>query len=157
MKFLLEDSVNHKIASLAILLKRQIFQIIAKNELKITPDQWVVLYYLWQENGLTIGEIANKSNKDFANVTRIVDKLEKSAFVSKTKNEKDNRAINIHILPKAESIKDRIHNCWQESTEITLKGISRDEQLSLLNILDKIENNIIENTEKAQSKNQQSK
>jgi DNA-binding MarR family transcriptional regulator len=141
----LEDSINHRIATLALLLKRQVFRIIAKNELEITPEQWVVIYYLWQENGLTIGEIANRSKKDFANVTRIIEKLEKLGYISKRKSDKDNRSYNIFILPKADEIKDKVQNCWKESTEMALKGISESEKQFLLGIIDKIENNILKN------------
>ena len=143
MEIKLEDSVNHRIATLAILLKRQVLRIIAKNNLNVTPDQWVVMYYLWQEDGLTIGEIACRTKKDFANVTRIIEKLEKLGYVSKRKSEKDSRSSNVFILPKGESIKDKIHGCWNESTEIALKGISEDEQLVLMNLIEKIENNIL--------------
>ena len=73
--FNLENIINHKISMLSILMKRQVLKIIAENKLDITPEQWVVLFYLWQENGLSVGEIASRSKKDFANVTRIVEKL----------------------------------------------------------------------------------
>ena len=141
----LEDLVNHRIATLAVLLKRQAFRIIAKNELDITPEQWVVIYYLWQENGLTIGEIANRSKKDFANVTRIIGKLEKIGYISKIKSDTDNRSFNIYILPKAEDIKDKVQNCWKESSELALKGISELEQQYLLEIIEKLENNVLKN------------
>lgn len=141
----LEDLVNHRIATLAILLKRQAFRIIAKNELEITPEQWVVLYYLWQEDGLTIGEIAIRSKKDFANVTRIIEKLEKIGYICKTKSETDNRSYNIYLLPKAEEIKAKVQNCWKESSELALEGISESEQQYLLEIIGKVENNVLRN------------
>lgn len=144
MDFNLDKSVNHRIATLAVLLKRQVFRIIAENELEITPDQWVVMYYLWEKNGLSVGEIASKSKKDFANVTRIVDKLEKSGFVEKRKSKDDSRKTNIYILPKADNIKQKIHNCWSESSAIALKGISTSEQQFLLDIIQKMEDNILD-------------
>lgn len=147
MEFKLESSVNHSIGSLAVLLKRQVFRIIADNELKITPDQWVVLYFLWQKDGLSVGEIASLAKKDFANVTRIVDRLEKLDYILKRKSEKDTRMSNVFILPKADLIKDKIQNCMQESTNIALKGIGEEEQSCLLNTLAKIERNILENLE----------
>jgi MarR family transcriptional regulator, organic hydroperoxide resistance regulator len=141
----LENLVNHRVALLAALLKRQVFRIIAKNKLEITPEQWVVIYYLWLENGLTVGEIANRSKKDFANVTRIIDKLEKMGYISKRKNDEDNRSFKLYILPKAEEIKDKVQDCWKESSELALKGISESEQQYFLKILEKIENNTLIN------------
>ena len=141
----LEDLVNHRIATLAILLKRQAFRIIAKNKLEITPEQWVIIYYLWQENGLSIGEIANRSRKDFANVTRIIEKLEKIGYISKRKSDTDNRSFNIYLLPKAEKIKAKVQNCWKESSELALEGISESERQYLLEIIVKVENNVLKN------------
>ena len=67
---ILEHQINHQIATLAGLLKRQTYRIIAEERLEITPDQWVILHYLWEENGLSMGDLVIKSRKDFANVTR---------------------------------------------------------------------------------------
>ncbi len=145
MEFNLEESVNHNIATLAVLLKRQVFRIIAENDLEITPDQWVVLYYLWQEDGLTVGQIASKAKKDFANATRIVDKLEKLGYVEKRKGKEDSRKSNIFILPKADSIKDKILKCMTESMTISLNGIDETEQKCFMNTLAKIEKNILDN------------
>ncbi len=144
MEYKLENSVNHRVAILATLLKRQIYRIIAANKLEITPDQWVILYNLWQENGLTVGEIASRTNKDFANATRIVDKLEKMGYVSKEKNHKDNRSTHVYILPKSDYVKEKIILCWIEATEVALTGIDENEQQALLNTISKIESNVLE-------------
>ena len=145
MDYKLENSVNHRIATLAVLLKRQVFRIIAKNNLGVTPDQWVVMYYLWQDNKLSVGEISNRTKKDFANTTRIVDKLEKLGYVNKVKSEKDSRNTNIYILPKADEIKESLQDCWKESTDLAMKGISEKEQQEFINTIERIENNILEN------------
>ncbi len=141
----LEDLINHRIAMLAILLKRQVLRIISKNGLDITPEQWVILYHLWNENGLTISEAANISRKDVANATRIIDKLEKMGYVSKKRNENDSRSYMINALPKAEEIKNQVHDCWKESFELATEGISISEQHYLLKIIEKMENNVLKN------------
>lgn len=145
MNYNLEDLVNHRIAMLSILLKRQILRIIAKNGLDITPEQWIILYHLWNERGLTISEVANISRKDIANATRIIDKLEKMGYVSKKRNENDSRSFLISALPKAEEIKNQVQNCWKESVELATEGISESEQQFLLKIIEKIESNVLKN------------
>ena len=107
MDIKLEESVNHRIAALDGLLRRQVFRIIAENNLEITPDQWVVMYCLWQENELSVGEISKRTKKDFANITRIVDKLEKRGYVNKVKSKKDSRSTikkNFRIFGKNQRI-----------------------------------------------------
>ena len=144
-KMNLEKTINHRIATLAGLLKRQAYHIILENNLTITPEQWVVLYYLWKENGLTVGEISVKTKKDFGNVTRIIVKLEKMGFVEKRKNDSDSRSFKVFYLPKSEAIKKEVQNCWKQSSDIALKGVSQSEQQQLLETIEKIETNILNN------------
>lgn len=103
--------------------------------------------FLWQENGLSIGEIAKRSKKYFANVTRIVDKLIKIEYIAKKRSDQDSRIYNVFILLKADAIKDDIQNCWKQASDIALNGISNEEQKQLMEILVKIENNILNNLE----------
>ena len=77
--------VNHKIAKLSGIIKRQIYQIISEEGLDITPEQWVLLVNLWENDGQTIGDLVTQSQKDFANVTRIVEKLSKTDISSSGK------------------------------------------------------------------------
>ena len=51
----IDKMVNHKIAKLSGIIKRQIYQIISEEGLDITPEQWVILVYLWENDGQTIG------------------------------------------------------------------------------------------------------
>lgn len=132
---------------LALFMKRQVLKLISDHNLEITPEQWVVLFYLWQENGLSIGEIASRSKKDFANVTRIVDKLKKMGYVTKLKSKDDGRIHHIFIQPKADKIKNDVQNCWKQASDIALDGISVSEQQQLMEILVKIENNILKDIE----------
>jgi DNA-binding MarR family transcriptional regulator len=66
-------------------------------------------------------------------------------YISKRKCARDNRSFNIFILPKADAIKDRVQKCWKESQDLALYGISESEQQYLLEIIGKIENNILIN------------
>ena len=143
MDFNLENVINHRIGMLSLLMKRQVLKLISDNNLDITPEQWVVLFYLWQENGLSIGEIASRSKKDFANVTRIVDKLIKMEYVTKIKSRKDGRIFHVFIQPKADRIKNDIQKCWKQASDVALNEINMSEQKQLIETLEKIENNIL--------------
>jgi MarR family transcriptional regulator, organic hydroperoxide resistance regulator len=141
--FNLENTVNYRIAMAESLLKRYIFRIIAKDKLKITPEQWAILYFLWGNDGLTVGELAEKSQKDFANTTRIIDKLVAIGYVDKRKNATDSRKCNIYTTPSGKAIKDDVVKCWEKSLIISLKGITKEEQATLIKLLLKVENNAL--------------
>lgn len=143
MDFYLEKSVNHQVANIAVLLKRQVYRIIAEHNLDITPEQWIVLYYLWRDDGLTIGEIAKRSKKDYGNISRIVDKLVKMGYVLKQKDAIDSRVSHIILQAKADEIKEATESCWIASTNIAMKGFKQEEQDTMLSLLKRMENNIL--------------
>lgn len=147
MDIKLENVVNHRISIIAVLMKRQVFKILAEKNLDITPDQWVVMYYLWEENGLSVGEIARRTKKDFANVTRIIDKLEKRKYVTKRKSKNDSRSYNVFIKPKTEKIKEELQSIWKQAADTALSGIGKTEQKQLMETLSKIENNMLRSLE----------
>lgn len=139
----IDKMVNHKIAKLSGIIKRQIYQIISEEGLDITPEQWVLLVNLWENDGQTIGDLVTQSQKDFANVTRIVEKLSKNGYITKRKNHKDGRSVLLYCTDKVKTIMPHINKCQMLSLNISLKGISQEEQDTFLHILDKIEKNCI--------------
>jgi len=137
----LDTRINHRIAILSGLIKRQVYRIIAEEEISITPEQWGILSYLWEEDGLTIGEIVLRTRKDFANVTRIIGKLEKQGYIQKNKNKKDGRSYLVYCTEKSQEIKHDIEKCQKRSLEISLNGISEEEQQIFLQTIGRIEKN----------------
>jgi DNA-binding MarR family transcriptional regulator len=128
--------------------KRLVYRVIAESGLTITPDQWTVLYYLWKEDGLTMGELAACMKKDFANVTRVVELLVRDGYIKKVRNSEDKRSYRVFIQPKVNGIQAAIENVFQIMETLSLKGISKDEQKVMLGILARIESNVIEQLEK---------
>ena len=45
--------------------------------LEITIEQWSVLYHLWKEDGLSQQELGNRTFRDKASITRLIDNIEK--------------------------------------------------------------------------------
>jgi len=140
--FNLENSINHTIVYASILLRRQLYSLFKKNEVDITPEQWVVLYYLWQNDGLSLGEVAQKTQKDNANTTRIVDRMEAQGLVKRTNKADDKRFFYLYLTEKANNMKPLVYKSILNSTEICSNGLSIDEQKTILMLLNKIIHNM---------------
>ena len=143
MAFDLENTVNYRIVTTESLLRRSIFRVISHNSIEITPEQLPMLYFLWRKDGLTVGELAKNSKKDFANTTRIVDKLIAAGYAEKRQNTDDCRKYNIYVTNLGEAIKEIVHKCWHESLGIATNGISKKDQTLLISLLLKIDENIL--------------
>ena len=81
--------------------------------------------------------------KDFANTTRIIDKLVSLGYVEKRKSPADSRITTIFLMPKAETIQEAVNKVWEASTEIAMQGISGTEQAFLLDLVERMEQNVL--------------
>ena len=59
--------------------------------LEITPEQWIVLARLWQQDGRTVSELSESTQRDRPTMSRILDSMEKSGLVTRTVDSKDAR------------------------------------------------------------------
>lgn len=138
----LDWHIHNQVSTVADLSKRLTFRAIANAGLEITPDQWLILYHLWDADGLSICQLAEKTKKDIANVSRIVDKLQKQDYIVKQKNRNDSRKVLVHVLPKGYSIRASVHRCCGSMLHHVFHDISADEQKLFINILRRMEKNI---------------
>ncbi len=112
-----------------------------KLEMGVTVDQWVLLKILDETNAISQKELAMKSVRDPASITRTLDLLEKNALIQRTQSSADRRQYDIDLTPEGKRFVHKhlplIHTMRQQST----KGISQQELTSLVDTLKKIQAN----------------
>lgn len=107
---------------------RQSFKgVLKKMNSGITIDQWVVLYELKKEDGLSQYELAHRTYKDAPTITRIIDKLSDKLLINRNPDPNDRRKFNIYltdlgklkideIIPIARAFRKKVWNGLDEET-----------------------------------------
>ena len=54
-------------------INRKLSRNFRQNGLEITPEQWTVLIFLWEKDGVTQQELCNATFKDKPSMTRLID------------------------------------------------------------------------------------
>jgi DNA-binding MarR family transcriptional regulator len=106
---------------------RQLGKYLNDKELPITPDQFRLLTHLWLHDGCSQQELAIGTNRDRANVTRIVDILEREGIVERRDHETDRRVFRIFLTKKGKALEKEAAHCAQMAIKDALKGISKEE------------------------------
>ena len=78
-----------------------------KENLDITPVQWLVLFTLFKKDGEIISQLAKRCYLDNSTITGVIDRLEKADYVSREPLEGDRRVYKIMLLPKAFEIREK--------------------------------------------------
>lgn len=124
------------------MLFRKFSQTIKEKELPITPDQFRVMSHLWQKNGCSQQHLANSTDRDRANITRIIDILEREGLVQRLASNDDKRSFNIELTQKGIDLEPQAAACGKQAIGAALKGISSEEIETCTLVLQKIIHNL---------------
>lgn len=110
---------------------------------EITREQLGIILILSLSDGLYQTQIANILGKDRPNITRMIDVLESKGFIRREKDETNRRILKVYLNDKgkeqanlAKPLKDRMNAAQY-------KGMTDAEILTLVELLRKVRNNII--------------
>ncbi len=91
------ESPGFLIYRTAVLLKAGLRRAFQAKGLDVTPEQWSVLGSLWEREGVHQSRLAEKTEKDRHNITRILDLMEKRRLIQRKADRNDKRCQRIYL------------------------------------------------------------
>lgn len=121
---------------------RKIYQFLTKEFKKfdITPEQFIVLTTLFEQEGISQMDLALKLDKDKNTVKAIIDNLEKKGFLFKGENKIDKRA-SLFVSEKSKEIIPILRECEKDIINTLMWNITLEESKVSSAILSKIREN----------------
>lgn len=136
--FMLNDSINFLVNKTAQKFKLELNRKLKKSGLDISSDQWTVLMFLSDNNGPTQTDLAQKLYKDRANLTRILDLMEKNQLVERQRSSTDRREYNVFITEKGTSLIPQLKIIGDSVMDKALKGANAEEIKGIKHFLNKL-------------------
>ena len=104
----------------------------------LTPPQFALLAFLWQQDGLTQVELSEKGQIDRSTVGGLIDRLERSGLLERRQHPQDRRAYLIYLTEQGKAMEGTLSACAGRSLERFTSGLNENEVKDLrrmLNIL----------------------
>lgn len=76
--------------------------------LGITYTQYLVMLVLWETDGISVGKIAQRLELDSATLTPMLKRLETAGFISRVRNQKDERVVEIQLTEVGNDLQHQI-------------------------------------------------
>jgi DNA-binding MarR family transcriptional regulator len=108
----------------------------------ITPDYWIVLEWLMEEDNINIGQLAKRTNKDNASLSRILDGMERNDLVNRVSSPTDKRSYQIVLTKYAKGIVEKLKSIEESVLEKTTKGLNPIEVKELIRMLKHLYNKL---------------
>ena len=127
--FSLDDSHGYLINLAAQRLRYELHQSFQAKGYDVTPEQWAVLNRLWEEDGLSQVELAERTFKDKPGTTRILNLLEKKKIVVRRPDEHDGRVLRVFLTKTGKDLQAKLIPCAEEVLAKSGRNLTK-EQLS---------------------------
>ncbi len=76
------------------------------DQLGITYPQYLVLHALWEQDGRTVGAIAERLALESSTITPLVKRLEAAGFVCRERNPEDERQVQVRLTPRGAEMRE---------------------------------------------------
>ncbi len=113
----------------------------------INPAQGRILFVLWEQDGLSIQELAKKTSLSKSTLTSMLDRLEATGHLKRAPSEQDRREIIIWLTEKDKKLRGTYNKVSDEMTTLFYRELrARD-----IDVFERNLEQILENLEKAES------
>jgi MarR family 2-MHQ and catechol resistance regulon transcriptional repressor len=104
----------------------------------------LLTYQAGEEGGLSQAQLSDMMLVNRANITSLVDRMEKSDLVSRTAHSKDRRFNIIKLTSKGAKLFAKVEPYYFEQIRHVMSGATESEQKKLMAILEKVRANLRE-------------
>jgi DNA-binding MarR family transcriptional regulator len=122
-------------------INRKLSRNFRQNGIDITPEQWTVLLFLWEKDGVTQQELCNATSKDKPSMTRLINSMERQSYVIRVTGKQDRRENHIHLTQAGRDLEEKARLIANRTLKEALRGLSIDEIRISQNALKKVFNN----------------
>lgn len=140
--FHLDSALGFVLNRVSGLLKTALQRAFAEAGHNVTSEQWAVLCTLRTRNGSFQRELAEILGKDPANLTRILDGMERRHQITRESDPADRRTRRVHLTPEGEELLTSLIDIPRRLLETCVSGIDPDDVATVLRVVRTIESNL---------------
>lgn len=94
---------------------------------EINPAQGRILFALWQKDGISIQELAKKTSLEKSTLTSMLDRLEKTGYLTRVPSNEDRRRIIIRRTEQDKKLQEVYIQVSREMAAMFYRGFTKKE------------------------------
>lgn len=108
----------------------------------LTPRQYGVLARLWEENGLTLGDLSDRLYADTTALCRTLQAMERTGLIERTRSEQDRRLHHFFLTDHGRDLGFSLRPAVAELNEAIVQGFSESETQEFRTMLKRVIRNL---------------
>lgn len=129
----------------AIFRAARVHRIMAGTLLRETglyPGQELLMMQLWERGEQRQADLIKTLGLDPSTVTKMLQRLEQSGFVTRRPSATDRRAVVVSTTRAGQALRDRVLQAWRDLEQVTAHGLTGEECEQAMYLLSRIEANL---------------
>ena len=102
-----------------------------------------VLHVLWEHEGISQTELAERLHVTPATISNMVHRMEKAGFVTRHTPEEDQRVSLVSLTDKGRAVKQQVRAVWRTMEAETFAGYSEEERALVRRYLERVVDNLV--------------
>jgi DNA-binding MarR family transcriptional regulator len=119
----LEEALGFWVARVYMQSRAQMYRRFKRHGVELTPEQWMVLVRLWQNEGVTQSALAERTFRDLPTMSRILGSMEKAGLIERRRDESDGRARLVYLSDRGRSLRRALVGEARSMVDALLAGI----------------------------------
>lgn len=112
------------------------------DEMDLTYTQYITMMVMWEHKSLNVKQLGETLYLDSGTLTPVLKKLEQKGYVKRTRDEKDERVLNVTVTKKGEQLKEQAVDIPEKVGSCV--DISAEEAHTLYSLLYRVLNQLSE-------------
>ncbi len=113
------------------------------DEIGLHKGQPFVLRILWDHNGQTHSELAERLHVQPATISNMLKRMEKAGLVARRPDPDDRRVSRVYLTDAGRDIQSQVERVWHELEERAFVGLSQAEQAEMRRFLLCVRDNML--------------
>jgi MarR family transcriptional regulator, organic hydroperoxide resistance regulator len=147
--FDLEKTLGYLLNRCTILIKNELTHRFKQAGYEVTPEEWVILNRLWEQDGMSQNELARTTVKDKTTIVRFLDQMSKKQLITRKNSSEDARVKRVFLTPSGRGLKNRLIPIVQELLADCSENIKPSQLSVTISVLSDIEQNLLQIESKA--------
>jgi DNA-binding MarR family transcriptional regulator len=122
-----EDRLIYLISKVCQKLIINLQKSFSESGIEVTPIQVMLLFFLQQNNGLSLTQIGQGLMLENPTVTGLIDRLEKSGYVKRSDHPNDRRVYLVHLTEKGNKVAKKVLPIVKKLNKQIKEGYSKGE------------------------------
>ncbi|MGW2959335.1 MarR family winged helix-turn-helix transcriptional regulator [Streptomyces sp. NPDC001220] len=111
-------------------------------ETGLYPGQELLMMRLWEQGEQRQADLIKTLGLDPSTVTKMLQRLEQSGFVTRSPSPADRRAVLVSTTRAGQALRDRVLRAWRDLEAVTAAGFTDEEYRQAMRFLARIEENL---------------